>query len=260
LHDAWFNKEAIVLLILALAGIPSALRQREFRPVLLAVVIAGGSSVLALVNIASSYNYLILPWMLVVLLVPEGLQVLSRSAPAVRLVVPVLALVALLIIFRERSALLSRPPKNLDASGLKDVNLLSNLPYLEAHSKQPLLLDPLLYHVLEMKHVLSLSPISDEVNQEQFDLVILQGSPAPDGKNFVVANLVEVSEYGRPLVSDLNAHYGSFLLCVDPATGLSTIVLKPRHRESLLVEDYPAFLDGTCSPSSDPLSVYPDAR
>jgi len=201
---------------------------------------------------------MILPWILLVLLVPEGLLTISRHAHAARYAVPILSLAALFIIFHERSELLLRPGKNIDASALKEIRLLSNLPYLEVRSKQPEIPDPFIYHAMELHHLWTMAPIAEEVNQEKFDLVILGVVPAPERKTMVVYSAGGVSQFGRPFVSTLNAHYGSFLLCGD--TTVNAIVLRPRHRESPQVADYEAFLEGTCKPSSDPVSVYPEAQ
>ena len=86
--------------------------------ILLAAALGWISNVAALANTGASANYLILPWLLTLSLVPAGLNRIEEWAQRSSWVAAGLILLGVLMMIHQRGMLVPKPDADLDASGL----------------------------------------------------------------------------------------------------------------------------------------------
>jgi len=96
-------------------------------------------------NVGASTNYLILPWMLTLLMIPAGLSRIEQWTMR-RTWIPVAILIASTVLLAHQKFLLAQTlPSDLDASRVSSLTMLSDQSYLELLSREPQLLDPYVY-------------------------------------------------------------------------------------------------------------------
>jgi hypothetical protein len=117
------------------------------------------------------------------------------------------------------SAHLRRPNKAYEA--LRPFKILSDLPVLTLHGRDPDLLDPFTSHNLELAEHWNSAPIIENVQRSDYDLVIL----ASMRDWHVVNNFRGVSFFSPELVKAINGNY--IVLCTTP----NSAVLRPKARE-----------------------------
>jgi hypothetical protein len=220
------NQMAVIPISLATLGIGLNWRKEKYRAILLAGGLGCISSLAALGNIGGAANYFILPWMLMILMVPAGL---ARVGEWTRLSIPVsvgLALLGGLLLMHQRNLLFQDVPADLDTRNVENLKILSGWPYLEMRSRQPQLLDPFLYRVLSIQHLWSCAPIVEQVDGEEFDLILIAGSDGPGASEFQVKSIREVSGWGGDMLGPTVSHYRA--LCEFPGS----LALVPRDRDS----------------------------
>jgi hypothetical protein len=107
------------------------------------------------------------------------------------------------------------------------LKMLSSLPYLELHSRQPQLLDPYLYHQFSLQNVWSIAPIVQQIDEEQYDLIVISGSDSPADSEFRVSSR-GTSGWGADTLGPMASHYR--VLCEVP----DFLALVPRNRANVL--------------------------
>lgn len=101
---------------------------------------------------------------------------------------------------------------------LQSFRIISDVPYIAMHGRDPELLDPFLMHTLELTKRWDPSGVIESVRRGDYDLVILTCGRT-------VCSFRGISKFGLPLVDSLNRNYE--VLCAAD----QTLVLTPRVRD-----------------------------
>jgi hypothetical protein len=218
------NQVAIVPVLLALLGTALNWRNAKYRAILLAAGLGCISNLAALAQIGGWSNYLILPWMLTIPMAPAGLVRIGEWSRLSATVSLALTLLGGLLLIHQRDVLFPKLPGDLDTSNVGNLKILSGLPYLEMRSRQPQLLDPFFYHALSIQNLWSFAPIIEQIDREEFDLILVTGSDGPSDSEFLVKSIRGVSDWGADTLGPMVSHYR--VLCEVP----SLLALVPRDR------------------------------
>ncbi len=201
------DEMSLVLIAIAGIGLAFSWRLPRYRLYLLVSALGIISNVLALANTGSSNNYLILPWMLLVLWVPTGLRGIHRMFKGSPVVSIAFAAVGTLLLVHQRNILGVSGSRNLDNSSLANVEMLSDRPYLEAGSRNPQLLDPFFYHQLSLQHLWSIDPVLARIDGQMFDLIAIHGQRAVSAPVFEIDHTNGMSVWGPEVVDAIHRHY-----------------------------------------------------
>ena len=106
-------------------------------------------------------------------------------------------------------------------AALAGFKLLSDQPVFPVHGRDPDFLDPYTAHELELAHNLDATPIVQQAQRGDYDLVILTGT----GSWHVMSSFRGISFISPAIVEALNEHYS--VLC----STITSVVLQPRKRE-----------------------------
>jgi len=218
---------AIIPFSAALLGVVLSWRKEKYRAVLLAFGLACFSNLAALALAGGNTNYLILPWLLMVVMAPAGLVKIEEWARRSALIPLGLTVLGGFLLIHQRNVLLPKLPANLDTYNVDKLKMLSSLPYLELHSRQPQLLDPYLYHQFSLQNVWSIAPIVQQIDEEQYDLIVISGSDSPADSEFRVSSR-GTSGWGADTLGPMASHYR--VLCEVP----DFLALVPRNRANVL--------------------------
>lgn len=225
------NQIAVISMCIVLMGIGLCWRERKYRSILLVTAFACVSHVAALANPGAGWHYTILPWLLMMLFVPAGLKLLERLAVR-RLWIPAaLFALATIILIHQRTLLAIKPLTDLNASVVANLNMLSDVPYLELRSRQPQLLDTFLYNELSKQRVWSDEPIRRGIDTEAYDLILIGGNDGASSSEFLVAGFRGTSLWGADVVREMTLHYR--VLCETPGH----VALVPLDRTTPLNTD-----------------------
>lgn len=218
------NQSAIVPITIALLGAALSWRKERYRTILLVAAFGCISNVAALANTGGYANYLLLPWLLMILLVPAGLARIEEWSWRSSLAPVGLILLSALLVIHQRNLLLQKPAGDLDAYNIERLKVLSDLPYLEVRSGQPQLMDPFYYHQLSRQNLWSGAPIMKKIENEDYDLVLISGKDGPADSEFSVVGFRGTSFWGADTLSEIMSHYS--VLCEVP----ESLALVPRDR------------------------------
>jgi hypothetical protein len=221
------NQVAIVPILIALVGIGLSWRKEKYRAILLASAIAFLSSVAALANIGGAGNYMMLPWLLVILFVPPSLVLFEQWTRRTAVVPLGLLLVGVLLVIHQRNLLPAKLPIDLDTDGVSKFNMLSNSSYIEMHSREPQLLDANFYNQLALGKAFSFAPILGKIDREHYDLILIGGEDGEATSDFVVEHYRGSSYWGADTVEEMRRHYRP--LCEVP----DYLALVPRDRSDV---------------------------
>jgi hypothetical protein len=224
------NQIAVLPISVGLLGAGFNWRKEKYRAILLAGVFAWVANLAALANTGGSANYLILPWLLTVLLVPAGLAEIETWAKRSLLIPLGLTLLGGFLLIHQRNLLPWKVPDDLDTFNVDKMNVLSDLAYLELHSRQPQLLDPLFYNHLSLQKAWSIAPILRQLDDEEFDLIVINGDDGQTDSEFLVNGYRGTARWGAGALGEMASHYRA--LCEVP--GL--IALVPRDRSVAVQE------------------------
>jgi Glycosyltransferase family 87 len=222
------NPIAVISICIALMGVGLSWREKRYRSVLLVTAFACLSHVAALANPGASWHYLMLPWILTMLFVPAGLRLLERWTVRQPWIPSALLALATIILIQQRRHLAIKPLTELNASVVGNLNMLSDIPYLELRSRQPQLLDPFLYNELSKQRVWSDMPIRQSIDAESYDLLLIAGKDGTSGSEFLVLGFRGTSLWGADVVKEMTLHYR--VLCETP----DHLALVPLDRTSSL--------------------------
>jgi hypothetical protein len=219
------NEIAVIPFFLALLGCRLRWREDRYRPILLAVSFTCLSNVAALANIGGNTNYFTTPWMMMVLLVPVGLIKLEEWNRRSVLVPAGLVLLSGFLLIRQWNLLPAREiiPGDLDTTNLNKVKMLSDSAYLELHTRQPQLLDPFYYHILSLQNLWSSAPIVRQIDNEEYDLILMSGRDGRMPSEFYAGGYHGISFWGTEMLEPIVGHYRA--LCEVP--GVMAFVLSP---------------------------------
>jgi hypothetical protein len=245
---------AVIPVSIALLGAALVWREEKYRAILLAAFFGCLSSMAALANIGGSWNYLILPWMLTILLVPPGLARIEEWTRRSILIPLVLTLLGGFFLVHQRN-LMPKLPADLDTYNVDKLKMLSSLSYLEMRSRQPQLLDPFLYHLLSVQNLSSFASIVQQIDNEEYDLILIEGGDGPSDSEFLVKSFRGVSFWGAETLGPMASHYRA--LCEVP----DYIALVPRDRSSILQEkDIARIFGQPCRATGRTPQLAPGAR
>ena len=220
---------AVIPVSIALLGAALVWREEKYRAILLAAFFVCLSSIAALANIGGYSNYLVLPWMLTILLVPPALAKIEEWTRRSILIPLGLTLLGGFFLIHQRN-LLPKLPADLDTYNVDKLKMLSSLSYLEMRSRQPQLLDPFLYHLLSVQNLWSFASIVQQIDNEEYDLILIDGDDGPGDSEFLVKSFREVSFWGADTLGPMVSRYR--VLCEEP----HFIALVPRDRAGILQE------------------------
>ncbi|MGD0859287.1 MAG: hypothetical protein ABR912_08195 [Terracidiphilus sp.] len=221
------NQIDVIPIALGLLGAGLSWKNVKYRPILLVGAFAWLVNLAALANTGGSSNYLILPWMLTILSVPTGLARIEEWTRRSILIPLGLTLLGGFFLIHQRN-LLPKLPADLDTYDVDQMKALSSLSYLEMRSRQPQLLDPLLYHHLFLQNVGSIAPIVRQIDDEEYDLILIEGEDGPSNSEFLVKSFRGASFWGADTLGPMASHYRA--LCEVP----DFIALVPRDRAGAL--------------------------
>jgi hypothetical protein len=226
-----FSEIVVIPISIALLGVAFTWRERRYRCVLLATAFASLSNVAALAHIGGNYNYLILPWFLMILFLPAGLKQLERCAAFSLWVPAALFSLAMAILIHQRKFLTMEPPNSIDASAVANLTVLSDNPYLEARSRQPQLLDPYLYNVFSREKVWSDRVVRQRIDAEGYDLLLIVGSDGLVSSEFTVGGIGGTSIWGADILRGMTLRYRDLCETSDQ------LVLVPRDRPNSITRE-----------------------
>ncbi len=201
------NQAAIVPILIAVLGAAVSWKKERYRAIVLAAGFACVSSVAALSNLGGAGHYLILPWLMVMPMIPAGMMEMEKWARRNSLIPVGTALVGLLLLVHQRNLLTQTPPRSVDTSSVANLKMLSDSQYLEMNSREPQLLDPYFYHDMELQKVWSFAPIGGEIAREEFDLVLINGQDGKAASDFVVGGFRGISYWGTDAMAAIENHY-----------------------------------------------------
>jgi len=201
------NEIAAVAIFIAVLGAAWSWKDRRYRSILLATALAWLSNVAALANAGGAYNYLILPWLLTMLFVPAGIKRLEQWGAHAIWIPAALFLFAAAITYHQRDLLANDLPGPLDASIVADLNVLSDMPYLELRSRQPQMLDPYTYNELSLRKAWSDAPLRQRIDAENYDLVLIAEGNGGTEAVFSVRSYRGISFWGVGVIREITLHY-----------------------------------------------------
>jgi hypothetical protein len=224
------NQIAVIPIALGLLGAGLSWKNVKYRAILLVGSFAWLVNLAALANTGGAANYLILPWLLTMLLAPAGIVGIEEWARQSVIVPLGLTLLGGLLLIHQRNLLPLKPAADLDMDNVDRIKVLSDLPYLELHSRYPQFLDPLFYHHLSLRNAWSVAPILQQIDGEEYDLIVINGSDGQTDSEFLVSGYRGTSRWGADTLGPMASHYRA--LCEVP----DYIALVPRDRASILQE------------------------
>lgn len=250
------NQIAIIPIGIAMVGAARSWKKERYRMILLAAALGWISNVAALANTGATANYLMLPWLLTILLVPAGLERIEESAQRSWWAPAGLILLGAVILIHQRSLLVGKPADDLDISRVERLQLLStNTSYLELHSSQPQLMDAYYYHQLALQERWSNAPIARKIDGEEYDLILLGGEDGHPDSEYWVGGFRGTAVFGDDTLAEIRSHYRD--LCEVPGN----MALVPRDRpDSLQVEDIARIFGQTCRATERIPQVQPGLR
>ena len=199
----------------------------------------------SIVNLGGTVNYFLPALAGCALLLPFAMRAISHSvgAAAATRVVAIVGLLAATAggVAEIRDFQLPRfielqkgAPERLHV-----LRIISDVPYITMHGRDPELLDPFLMHTLELTKRWDPTPVIASVQRGDFDLAILTC-----GRE--ICNFRDIAKFGAPLVRALNGQYE--VLC----TAGDALVLRPRIREvGATADELSSILGEPCVPSPD---------
>jgi hypothetical protein len=206
---AWVrvSQISVVAFFLALVGALFTWKEPRYRSVLLATALTWLSVLPVAAHRGSGSNPMILPWFLTMLFLPAGLIKLEQWSVRLPWASVALLLLAALIVVRQRPLLTYPYPHAVDPGPVASLTLLSGHPYLELRSRSPQFLDPSIYNVWSRLKVWSDVPMRRNVDDEVYDLILLQGADGSSGSDFLVSGYRGMSGWGADVLAEMGLHY-----------------------------------------------------
>ncbi|PYV40325.1 MAG: hypothetical protein DMG06_20625 [Acidobacteria bacterium] len=242
----------LMLLTLALSGGLIAFLSDGARAQLLALyfLLAWVTAFLTLFQSGGSNNYLLEPWLVSALLTPFAVQNIQSkwksSSDALRLAFILFLGFQLLHGLRawrwSWAKPISETHKEL-ARMLEGQRLLSDIPYVAVHGRNPELLDGYLMHILELRGRWSPAPILRNLRNKVYDAVVV---------SFVedhLANYRGYTFYSHSILGEIVRNYSASWTCQ------GGVVFLPKGKNSSLQNETTRTFAGTTCKSADPAAV-----
>jgi hypothetical protein len=201
------DQMALIPIFIALLGAARAWKDPRYRSTLLVILFAWVSNVAALANVGGGANYLVLPWLATMLLVPAGFRQLEEWAKRASWSPLCLFALAVVILIHQRSLLHVPLPLSLNTSRVANLTMLGDNPYLEIRTKQPQLLDSFTYNEMARRGKWSDEPIRQRIDAEDYDFLWLGGNDGADNSQFLVAAFRGASFWGADVLNEMALHY-----------------------------------------------------
>jgi hypothetical protein len=208
------NQAAIIPICVALLGTVLNWRKVKYRAILLAAGFGCFANLAALSNLGGYAHYLILPWLLMIPMIPAGLIQIEQWTRRSILIPVGLTLLGVILLVHQRNLLIRKLPADIDTSTVGRLEILSDLPYLEMRSREPQLMDPFFYHDLSLQNLWSFAPIAQRIDNEEYDLVLINGENGRADSDFSVTSFRGISYWGTDALGTIESHYR--VLCEVP--------------------------------------------
>jgi hypothetical protein len=240
---------------IACVGAMERWRAARYRPIILSIVLGCASSVAGFAIVGGDINYLILPWFLIILLAPAGLNKIEEWAQRSVWIPVAITILCCAFLFHQRGNFREISGPNLVTKKIGDIRMLSDWPYLELRSRNPVLLDPYFYHQLSLQGVWSGEPIVTSIGNEEYDLILINGTLRDNESDFIVHSFRGFSNWGAETVNAMSRNYQT--LCEVPGF----MALVPRARASpVRAEDVSEIFQQSCVVTNRSLRLAAGAR
>jgi hypothetical protein len=229
---------SLLLLALGLAGVFLRRGNDSFRLLKIYFVLAWTLSPAMMLQVGADINYLLEGWVACALLAPVAIDGLESLWPTLAcgsrwaLVATVLIGAGLMGWGLRRGSPVHEYPR---AAQLERLTVLSDIPYLSAHSRRPELLDPFMNESLTGSGHWSPRPILANIEMQDYDAVFLRTN---DG---AVETWRGMPRFDPSILTALDQNYD--VLCL----ARSTAVLAPRKRRPLDVQRASEILNDSCT-------------
>jgi Dolichyl-phosphate-mannose-protein mannosyltransferase len=174
------------------------------------------------------------------LLLPFAIRVAAKEIagrPATGVLVVAVLVAGIAVVAVKYSVLRSHAPRtDISFDVLRPFKILSDDPYIAMHGRDPEMLDPFTAHVFELAGHWNPSPVIENIQRGDYDLVVL-------GRGRGIFSYRGISLFGGPIVNSLNANYE--VLC----SAGGTLVLRPRSREITATPEMLSSALGLCVPN-----------
>jgi hypothetical protein len=250
-----YSLTSVIAIGIALIGAGQRWRSERYRPVLLAIVLGCISNVAGLAIAGGDANYLILPWFLIILMVPAGLGRIEEWTQRSVWIPVGLALAGCFFLFHQRSHFRETPAQGLVTEKVGRLRMLSDWPYLELRSRNPILLDPYFYHQLSLRGAWSIKPILTSIDSQEYGLILINGTHPSDEAGFTVHSYRGFSNWGPEVLDTMQQNYQA--LCEVPGF----MALVPKDRPDLVSEgDIGEIFQQPCLVTNRQLQIAPGTR
>ncbi len=249
-----YSMVSVIAVGIALTGVRVRWREQRYRAVLLAILLGCISNVAGLAILGSDANYFVLPWFLVILMVPAGLSRVEEWA-ARSILIPIgLTVLGCAFVLHQRDHFRQTPGRNLVTNNIGKLRLLSDWPYLELRSRDPVLLDPYFYHQLSLQGVWSIAPVLASIDKREYDLILINGTDSLDEAEFTMHDYRGYSNWGPEVLNTVQQNYQA--LCEVP--GFMAFV--PKDRSGPVREDLNEIFQQPCVATNRRLQIAPGVR
>jgi hypothetical protein len=238
----------LMLFAVAAAGIPYGIAGGDQGQTLVSFACVNAlASLIQTFQVGGSTNYFIPAFAGCALLLPFAIRGYRHNVDSIR-GVGLVAAVGFLAALVDCTA--SYPPgrgRTIPPPFFNSLRVLSDDSYLVLHTRDPVLIDALTAHSLELQGRWSSAGVVKEIEAGNYDLVVLSGG-------HVIRYYRSISFFGPEIVSALNANYET--LC-GYGEGL---VLKPRSREVPVTLQILSSALGPCTPQTTGPNLITTAR
>ncbi len=207
IHIMHWNQIAMIPICIGLLGAGLSWKKEKYRTILQVTAFTWHANLASFANTGGYSNYLILPWLMTILLVPAGFVWIEKRTGRSALFPLALTLLSVFLLIYQRDHLIMVLPANLDTNNVDKLKMLSDLSYLELRSRQPQLLDPLYYNHLSLRNEWSIAPILQRIDSEEYDLVLINGFDGRADSEFSVIGFRGISHWGAGTLSEIGRHY-----------------------------------------------------
>jgi hypothetical protein len=186
-------------------------------------------TLVSLANVGSNFNYLVLAYLLSLVFVPPAFIWLSHCSRLLQRAPVLLGVMGIVVLIRHAAtAVPNAAPSELDAVPIQNLVLLSDVPFLEAQSRDPQFFDPFYYQLLFMNKNFSSAAFDEEIARDAFDLVLIQGYDAAGQAPSAAPTFEALPWWGNQTLHELQSRYR--VLCEVGRDRDGVMALVPQNR------------------------------
>jgi len=221
---------AAMLLALAILGMAVSRSGPGYASLARITLAAWVFTLVSLANAGSSFNYLVPAYLLSLVFVPPAFMWLSHRSRLLQGAPMLLGVMGIAVLIRHARTEIPTSPLELEAGPVRNLDLLSDMPFLEAQSRDPQFLDPLYYRLLFMNRNFSSAAFDEDIARDAFDLVLIQGSNAAADATSAAPMFDAASWWGNQTLHEVRSRYR--VLCEVSIDQDSVMALVPQNRQS----------------------------